>query len=623
VAAQRSAEHAAQVPVGSKRPPRPTWAGLAGGRGPLPGFLGLQRAVGNQAVAGLIQRQTRQELSAGGEAKIRELMMEYQTAGPSGKKKARALVDKLKEFFSTKSGLYDYGKSSFEDFWEEPYDTPAPVSAPTAASSPGAPSAIGPQAAPDLSEAAFRRAGIALIDPAFKYFQGLADGDARAAQLVEKLKGWFTDQSPIYLEAKAQQELGSDPFAALASRDVAPDAADAPGAVAVSASMSEDALAGHIATVLGENATSDRVIGLVKLANASSGEIAAAAELVNKAREKPKPTGSASASGSAATTAVLDADVATKAINFVNGIQASVKLTSKLTATAKGSVQAEVSWSTISAKIAANATMFVGAVADLKGDFKLDAMEGLKASVRAKAGVSASVSASVSAKVDVGELASVEVGVKGKALAAVKASGSAEIEIGPNGVKFAGQISALAGASASVSSNVGITFKGEEALKLGVGAEAIVGVGFKAKGGFKIENGKLTLDANLAAALGVGLGISLHVELDYRLVAQAIADKIAEVYEVWRITSQGFTPLADEDAVRLAARAKANAFKEKRKTNLVKFNNVAALQAWYTEEAKAFGGKTGPDRIRKLALFTEEVAEVFPVEAERLTKVAA
>lgn len=68
-------------------------------------------------------------------------------------------------------------------------------------------------------------------------------------------------------------------------------------------------------------------------------------------------------------------------------------------------------------------------------------------------------------------------------------------------------------------------------ITLSVKGEASAGVGGKVEGTFKIENGKLTISAEVAATLGIGVGGGVEVEIDFAELAQSIVDAIDEYFK--------------------------------------------------------------------------------------------
>ena len=66
----------------------------------------------------------------------------------------------------------------------------------------------------------------------------------------------------------------------------------------------------------------------------------------------------------------------------------------------------------------------------------------------------------------------------------------------------------------------------------------------KVEGTFKIENGKLTISAEVAATLGIGLGGGVEVEIDFAELAQSIVDAIDEYFKT-ETPKEDWIPMQD------------------------------------------------------------------------------
>lgn len=230
-------------------------------------------------------------------------------------------------------------------------------------------------------------------------------------------------------------------------------------------------------------------------------------------------------------------------------------------ATAEAQVKGEASAAVTKTKTAITALVKAGALAEAtltatgkyertlgshfaflaEGKMEAYARASATASAKLEAGLSGiSLEASAEAGVAVGvsvEAASALMSAKGKqiaklsgegearAAAEAKASGTAKLT--SSGLVLEGKFEAFAGVEAKGSVKFVIGPDDSPFVKAVLRAGVNAGVGAKGGGSFKIENGEITLSADLAATLGIGASTGFDIVIGYKSIAAAIYDGVA------------------------------------------------------------------------------------------------
>ncbi|MBC7815088.1 MAG: hypothetical protein H7175_28280, partial [Burkholderiales bacterium] len=292
-----------------------------------------------------------------------------------------------------------------------------------------------------------------------------------------------------------------------------------------------------IASALNLSKEHEQVQGLIALATTALGDVQAVAgqvrdavNEVNALMEAAKSGASSSgeSKGSASATSTFSAKSRATAKSFNDGIDAYFKLKAALEVRARGDARVTASYGPLLAAIEVNALAYAKIAANASGSLKLDMVNGLRAKLAATAGAEARVAVSGKASISLGQLASIDVAVKGAAFAKAKTSGSLVLNAGPDGIAFDGKFEAIAGAGVKVKGKTTVNFAGTHSL--GASAGALVGVGFSVAGGFSIEGGKLSLSVELAAALGLGFTASINIEIEYKKILEAIGRQVEAKY---------------------------------------------------------------------------------------------
>ena len=176
-----------------------------------------------------------------------------------------------------------------------------------------------------------------------------------------------------------------------------------------------------------------------------------------------------------------------------------------------------------------NVSLFAGFEASAKGRAFLNAKEGLGVEGEASAFAGARGSASGSATLTLGpaELMAMA-SVEGRAGAWASASGKVAISF--TGVEVSGSAEAFAGVTATASGSAGFSFRGKSIVSASGSITAAAGIGGKVSGTFVLSGGKLKINLGALAVKGIGGGFELSGEVDLYELGNAICTQIWEQY---------------------------------------------------------------------------------------------
>ena len=151
---------------------------------------------------------------------------------------------------------------------------------------------------------------------------------------------------------------------------------------------------------------------------------------------------------------------------------------------------------------------------------------GFECSAGAAAEASVTARASVQGSVSIAGYKIISAGVSAHAFAGAKAEAGVTLKIGVDSFYASAAVEAFAGAKAGVDANV----KFGDNVELRAGLSAMAGIGTIFKADFGWENGTLTFDVEVGAAIGIGgsfrLGATINIEDIIDSIQKFIADKI-------------------------------------------------------------------------------------------------
>jgi hypothetical protein len=174
-------------------------------------------------------------------------------------------------------------------------------------------------------------------------------------------------------------------------------------------------------------------------------------------------------------------------------------------------------------------SLFAGFEASAQGRAFLNMKEGIGAegSVSGFAGVRGELSGSASLSLGPAELIAMA-SVEGKAGAWASASGKVAISF--TGVEVTGSAEAFAGVTASATGSSELKFRGKSLFSASGTVTAAAGIGGKVSGTFVLKGGKLKVNLGVLAVKGIGGGFELSGEVDLYALGEAICTKIWEQY---------------------------------------------------------------------------------------------
>jgi len=219
----------------------------------------------------------------------------------------------------------------------------------------------------------------------------------------------------------------------------------------------------------------------------------------------------------------------------VNKLAKSIKLVAQASAQAgmgadiAGFIRAGLG-DNLSLEAAGKLSTFFGVRCTANAEF-----EATLTSIRAGALVSAMLGVEVTGEASLkAKLKHVEgtLDAEGTGFAGAKAEASGSLQLDTSGLSLKGSAEAFAGAKASGSVGGSLSYKDKKFFSVRAKAEAWAGAGASASGEFTFHNGKLTISAEVGAALGLGASTGTEIEVDFKVIGEAVLAEIKELYEM-------------------------------------------------------------------------------------------
>ncbi|MDT4899077.1 MAG: hypothetical protein QOJ78_7 [Pseudonocardiales bacterium] len=194
----------------------------------------------------------------------------------------------------------------------------------------------------------------------------------------------------------------------------------------------------------------------------------------------------------------------------------------------EASVDVEARYGPLVATALAKIEGFIGVSAEVSAKAFAGWKEGIGAEFSAKVEASASAKGSVTAEIGLGD-AQLEVGAGFEAWAGAKADLAAKLEVSLEGVSASFKASAFAGAKFEVHANAAFKVRGKTIVSAKGKVGVAVGAGAEIGGEFELKHGKLKISGELAAALKGGVTAKGELEIDFLTLAEVLVQEIGDL----------------------------------------------------------------------------------------------
>ncbi len=239
-------------------------------------------------------------------------------------------------------------------------------------------------------------------------------------------------------------------------------------------------------------------------------------------------SGKAGSSGGAGVEASMAAKAKVDRSGLIPALEATFEAAIKAGIWGEAYAEIEAHYGPLVATAVAKIEGFIGVSAQVSASAFADWKKGIGAEFSAGVEASASAKGSVTAELSLGD-AQLEVGAGFEAWAGVKAEAEGKFEVGLSGVSASFKASAFAGAKVEATANASFKVRGKTIVSAKGKVGVAVGVGAEVSGEFEIKGGKLKIYGELAAALKGGGTVGAGIEIDFYALAKVIVEEVGDL----------------------------------------------------------------------------------------------